>query len=66
MDWNRLFNMLSRMFLRKAVNKGISYAARRGKDEAEMTPAERKQAKSAKEMAQRAQKAARLGRRMMK
>jgi hypothetical protein len=66
MDWNRLFNMLSRMFLRKAVNKGISYAARRGKDEGAMTPEERKQAKSAKDMAQRAQKAARLGRRMMK
>jgi hypothetical protein len=66
MDWNRLFNMLSRMFIRKAVNKGISFAARRGKDEAALTPEERKQAQSAKQMAQKAQKAARIGRRMMK
>jgi hypothetical protein len=66
MDWNRLLNMLTRMFLRKAVNKGISLAAGRGKDPKDMTPEERKQAQNAKQMADKAQKAARLGRRFLK
>jgi hypothetical protein len=66
MDWNRLFTMLSKMFIRSAVNTGIDYATRGGKSSEEMTPEERKQAKSAKQMAQKAQKAARLGRRLMK
>lgn len=66
MDWNRLFNMLTRMFLRKAVNKGITLAAGRGKDPKDMTPAERNQAQTAKQMADKAQKAARLGRRFLK
>ncbi|MFP5478302.1 MAG: hypothetical protein ACLGIE_01245 [Alphaproteobacteria bacterium] len=66
MDWNRLINQLTRMFLRKAVNKGIDMAARRGKADADLTPEERKRAQSAKQMADKAQKAARLGRRFLK
>jgi hypothetical protein len=66
MDWNRLLNMLTRMFIRSAVRTGVDYAARKGKPESEMTPEERKQAKAAKDMAQKAQKAARLGRRLIK
>ena len=66
MDWNRLFSMLSKMFIRTAVNKGISFAARRGKDPKDMTPEERKQAQNARQMADKAQKAARLGRRFLK
>jgi hypothetical protein len=66
MDWNRLLNMLTRMFIRTAVRTGVDYAARKGKPESEMTPEERKQAKAAKDMAQKAQKAARLGRRLIK
>ena len=42
MDVNGLFRMLTRMFLNKAINAGIDYAARRGKPKAEMTPEERK------------------------
>ena len=66
MDWNRLITMLSKMFLRKAVNKGITLAAGRGKDPKDMTPEERKQAQSAKQMADKAQKAMRMGRRFLK
>lgn len=66
MDVNRLITMLTRMFVRTAVDTSIDFAARRGKPEAEMTPEERKQAKSARELAQRAQKAARLGRRFLR
>ncbi|WP_103256102.1 hypothetical protein [Tabrizicola aquatica] len=66
MDWNRLINMVTRMFLRKAVNKGIDFAARRGKSPATLTPEDRQRAQSAKEMADKAKKAARIGRRFMK
>ena len=41
-------------------------ATAKGKAPEDMTPAERKQAQSAKQMAQKAQKAARLGRRFLK
>ena len=68
MDLNRLFQMLMRMFMNKAVNKGIrsatDYAARRGKSPAEMTPEEREQARKAKDLADKARKTARLGRRL--
>jgi hypothetical protein len=64
MDLNRLFTMLSKMFIRSAVKTGIDYATRKGKSEAEMTPEERKQAQDAKGMAQKAQKAARVARRL--
>ncbi|MFN6924271.1 MAG: hypothetical protein ACK4P8_01325 [Tabrizicola sp.] len=66
MDLNRLFNMLSRMFLRSAMRTGLDFAARRGKPQAEMTPEERVQAKNASAMAQKAQRAARIGRRFLK
>ncbi len=64
MNINRIINMLLRMFMRKAVNKGIDMAARRGKPPAEMTPEERAQAQIAKQTAGKAQKLARLARRM--
>ena len=66
MDLNRLFTMLSRMFLRSAMKTGIDFAARRGKPQSELTPEERVQAKNARAMAQKAQRAARLGRRFLK
>ena len=48
MDVNRLINMFMGIFMKKivnlAVNKGVEYAASRGKPEAEMTEAERAQA----------------------
>jgi flagellar motility protein MotE (MotC chaperone) len=64
MDLNRLFTMLSKMFIRSAVKTGVDYAARSGKPAAEMTPEERKQAENAKAMAQKAQKAAKVARRL--
>jgi len=66
MDLNRLLNMLTRMFIRSAVKTGVDYAARRGKPEAEMTREERQQARDAKAMADKAQTAARIGRRFLK
>lgn len=66
MDWNRLISMLTRMLLRKAVTKGIGLAARRGKADADLTPQDRKQARAARQMADKAQKAARLGRRFLR
>lgn len=68
MDWSRLLNgvlnQLLRRFLGRAINTGIDYAARRGKDMADMTPDEREQARSTKQLAQRARKISRLTRRL--
>ena len=64
MDAGRIINMLLRMFMRKAVNKGIDMAANRGKFREDMTPQEREQAQKAKQTAGKAQKLARLARRM--
>ena len=66
MDWSRLFNMLTRMVIRSAVDTGIDYASRRGKTASEMTPEEREQARDARQMADKARKAARIGRRFLK
>jgi hypothetical protein len=66
MDMNRLISMLTRMFVRKALRTGIDFAARKGKSDAALTPEERQQAKSAKAMADKAQKAARLSRRFLR
>lgn len=66
MDLNRLIGMLTRMFVRSAVDTSVDYAARKGKPASELTPAERKQARDAKAMADKAKKAARLGRRFLK
>ena len=66
MDMNRLITMLTRMFMTKAMKAGIDFAARKGKPDAELTPEERAQAKSAKAMADKAQKASRLARRFMR
>ncbi len=66
MDMNRLISMLTRMFVRKAMQTGVDFAARKGKSDAQMTPEERKQAQSAKAMADKAQKASRLARRFLR
>jgi hypothetical protein len=58
MDLNKLINMLMRQFggklMNMVVNKGVDYAARRGKPEAEMSEAERAQAASGRQFADRA------------
>lgn len=57
MNVNQIINMVMSIFMKKivnlAVNKGVEYAASRGKPEAEMTEAERAQAQSAREMSDR-------------
>lgn len=64
MNLNGLFNMLTRMFVRSAVDAGVDYAARRGKPEAQMTPEEREQAKNGRELALRAKEISKVTRRL--
>ncbi len=64
MDVNRAVQMLLRMLMRPLINHGINFLARRGKPEAEMTPEEKLQARNAKDLARRAQEAAKLTRRL--
>jgi hypothetical protein len=66
MDANRLFAMLTRMFVRSATDAGIDAAARKGKPLSEMTPEERQQARAAKATAQKVRQMARLGRRFFR
>lgn len=68
MDIQRLISMLGRMFLRKAMSKGmnagIDHFARKGKSPQDMTPADHEQARKARDLARRAQQAARITRRL--
>lgn len=64
MDLNGLFNMLTKMFVRHAVDAGVDYAARKGKPEAEMTQEEREQANRARELAGRAKEIQKVTRRL--
>jgi hypothetical protein len=63
---NRLVNLLTRMFIRSAVDAGLDAATHSGKPAAEMTPEERSQAKTAKDMAKRFRQTTRLGRRFFR
>ena len=64
MDLNGLWNMLTRMLFRSAIDAGVDYAARKGKPEAEMTPEEWQQAKQARDLAARARKFQNIARRL--
>ena len=64
MNMNGLINMVIRMVMRRGINAGINYAARRGQDPRTMTPAERAKAGEAKALAGKARKGARLAKRM--
>jgi hypothetical protein len=66
MDLNRLFGMLARMLVRSATDAGIDAATRSGKPASEMTPAEREQARAAKETARKFRQMTRLGRRFFR
>jgi len=66
MDLNRLFGMLTRMVIRSATDAGIDAATRSGKPVSEMSPAERQEAKAAKETAQKFKQMTRLGRRFFR
>jgi hypothetical protein len=67
MDFGRIIQMVLNQFLRRTINtgisKGIDFAARKGKPAAQMTPEQRQQAASARQLAKRARQAARLTRR---
>lgn len=64
MDLNGLFNMLTKMFVRRAVDAGVDYAARRGKPESEMTPEEKAQAQRGRDLAARAKEVQKVTRRL--
>ncbi len=68
MDLSRLLTGLMNRLFRQAMNKGIktgiNHIAAKGKDPAQMTPAEREQAQKANELAKRARQMAKLTRRM--
>jgi hypothetical protein len=66
MDLNRLFTMLFRMVFRSAANAGLDMATRGGKATEDMTPDERKQARANKDMAQKAKRTLRMGRRFFR
>ena len=60
----QILSMILRMVMRKGMNAGIKHIAGKGKNPQDMTPEERVQAKSAQDMAKRAQQVARLSRRI--
>lgn len=60
----QLLNRFLGRFLNQAIGKGIDYAARRGKDPAEMSEAERQQARSARDLAGKARKVQRASRKL--
>ncbi len=64
MDLNGLLNRLVKMFVRSAVDAGVDYAARRGKPEGKLTPEEREQAKTARNLARRAKDISKVTRRL--
>ncbi len=68
MDISRLLQMILNIFLRKIITKGIdtgiTIAANRGKSPDEMTPAEREQARKARDLGKNARKLSSLARRI--
>ncbi|SDO68955.1 hypothetical protein SAMN05216196_10843 [Lutimaribacter pacificus] len=70
MNANQIFNMITRMFLRRVVNKGMNAGLSRmsggGKPQDRTTGAEQSQARKGKQAVRTARKAARITRRMGK
>lgn len=66
MNTDRLFNMLSRMFIRSAADAGLDAVTRSGKPQSEMTPEERQQAKAAQATSRKFRQMTRLGRRFFR
>jgi len=64
MDLNRLMTMLLRRLLNRGVSAGIKHVASRGADPAEMTPADRAQARQAQDMAKRARQMSKMARKL--
>lgn len=59
-----VINTVLRRFMNQVVNRGVDHFAGKGKPPAEMTEAERAQARSAKEAAKRAKDIAKMVRRI--
>lgn len=62
MNMNRLINMGMRMLM----NKGVEFAARKGKKLEDMTPEERQSAKAAQQNANKARRGLGIARRFMR
>lgn len=60
----QLLNRFLGQVMNRLINSGISFAARRGKDPSDLTTEERKQARSAQELAKKARKISRASRRL--
>lgn len=60
----KLINQFLGRLMNKAINVGVDYAARRGKAPEEMTEAERLQARQGRDLAQKARKMQRVGRKL--
>ena len=59
-----IINAVMRQVINRGVKTGIDYASRGGKPASAMTPEERRQSQSAKELAKRARQAANLAKRL--
>jgi hypothetical protein len=59
-----IINVVLRQLVNRGVKSGIDYASRGGKPTSAMTPEERAQSQSAKDMAKRARQAANLAKRL--
>ena len=66
MNVNGLINMLTRMFVKQAMDSGIDYLSRRGKPDKDLNPEEREQTEDTKSMADKARKGARLAGRFLR
>lgn len=74
MNANQIISRLSRMVMRRLLNKGVTAGidrvvggkSQRADDQAEMTPQARRQSKEARQFARRAKQAARMVRRIGK
>jgi len=64
MNTNQLIRMIMRLFGRRVLNKGIDYAANKGKSPNEMTREEKQKAGSARQTAKKARQSAKLLRRL--
>ncbi len=60
----KLLSQFLGRLMNRAIDTGISYAARRGQDPAEMTDAERAQAQSGQDLAKKARKISRASRKL--
>lgn len=64
MNTGKIIQMVLSLFVKKAVNAGIEMAARRGKSDKDMTPADHNQAQKGRELAKHAKNIANIMRRI--